>query len=422
MFLDFHGIRLRTLTYLIRNFQKFQPKKEITQRILLKFVASIFDPLGFAAHLTIRLRKILQSVWSQGPKWDKVIEPSSIPDSIEWKNEIQTIETLHVPRNLINSTEIITRDLNVFTDASEFALLAVAFLGIAHKDNTVSVQFLIGKARVAPIKRMTIPNLELQAVVYGAQMANFIVEESYYKICNQHFWSDSTTVLYWLRTPQIRHKIFVTKRLAKILDICNPHDWKYVPTKDNLVDDGPRGYTVEKMTIQSRWLQGPQFLWKDQSHWPQQDLLQLNQTTVQMMPANISTVKCHTLKPLKFSNWNMLIRSVAFCYLAVDKFKKRSSHLKLSHHAKAYIHLIQFCQESDFSVEYADLKKNSHVSSSSRIRTLWPFIDDHDRIRARDRLSKAPFLITFRYPIILDGSNHIVKLLVKITHIVNSHS
>ena len=62
-------------------------------------------------------------------------------------------------------------------------------------------------------------------------MAHFIVEESGHKMCNQHFWSDSTTVLFWLRAPQVRHKIFVANRLANALDICNPHNWKYVPTK-----------------------------------------------------------------------------------------------------------------------------------------------------------------------------------------------
>ena len=141
-----------------------------------------------------------------------------------------------------------------------------------------------------------------------------------------------------------------------------------------------------------------------------------------MMPANSSTAQSHMLKPLRFINWNRLICSVAFCCLAVDKFEKRSSHLKLSHQAIAYTYLIKFCTKSDFSVEYVDVKKNSRVSPSNRLRALCPFIGDHGRIRARGRLSKAPFLITSRYPVILDGSNRIVNSLVRNTHIVKSHS
>ena len=110
----------------------------------------------------------------------------------------------------------------------------------------------MGKARVAPMKRTAIPNLELQAAVNGIRMAQFIVEESDYSICNQSFWSDSTIVLYWLRTPQVRNKTFLAHRLAEILHICNPHGWKYVLTKQNPANDGTQGYIVDKVTIQSR--------------------------------------------------------------------------------------------------------------------------------------------------------------------------
>ena len=48
---------------------------------------------------------------------------------------------------------------------------------IEYSDQSISVKYVMGKARVAPIKRMTIPNLETQAAVYGAQLAQFIKEE-----------------------------------------------------------------------------------------------------------------------------------------------------------------------------------------------------------------------------------------------------
>ena len=64
---------------------------------------------------------------------------------------------------------------------------------------------MTGKARVAPIMRMTIPNLELQAAVYRAQLAQFIKEQQNLEIGKYFFCSDSTTVLRWLRTPEMRH-------------------------------------------------------------------------------------------------------------------------------------------------------------------------------------------------------------------------
>ena len=74
---------------------------------------------------------------------------------------------------------------------------------------------------------MTIPNLELQAAVYGAQLAQFIKEQQDLEIGSYFFWSDSTTVLHWLRTPKMRHRIFVANRLAKILDVSSSLNWRY---------------------------------------------------------------------------------------------------------------------------------------------------------------------------------------------------
>ena len=60
--------------------------------------------------------------------------------------------------------------------------------------------------------------------------------------------------------------------------------------------------------------------------------------------------------------------------------------------------------------------------SSSPLKTLCPFVNGKNELRAKGRLSKAMVLETARHPLILDGVNPIVKLLIKNTHVVNSHS
>ena len=106
----------------------------------------------------------------------------------------------------------------------------------------------MGKARVAPIKRMTIANLELQVAVSGVQLAQFTKEEQDIEYSDCVFWFDSTTVLYCLRTPEMRHRIFVANRIAKFLDVSSTFDWNYVPSTANPADEGTRGYSVEQMT------------------------------------------------------------------------------------------------------------------------------------------------------------------------------
>ena len=169
-----------------------------------------------------------------------------------------SFQDVHLSRKLLNEIPISSVELHTLTKASELALSAVS-LRIEHIDDSVSVAFVIGKARVAPIKRMTIPNLELQAAVYGAQLAEFVKDEMDIEVQTEIFWSDSTTVLYWLRTPEIRHRIFIANRLAKVLDVSSDQDLFYNSSTRNPADDGTRSYNVHQMKVNSRWLLGPSF-------------------------------------------------------------------------------------------------------------------------------------------------------------------
>ena len=87
------------------------------------------------------------------------------------------------------------------------------------------MKFVVGKARVAPIKRMTIPKLGLQVAVYAAQLLQFARKEQKVQIEKNIFRSDSKTVLFRPRTPEICHRIFVANSLAKILDVSAAYDW-----------------------------------------------------------------------------------------------------------------------------------------------------------------------------------------------------
>ena len=177
---------------------------------------------------------------------------------------------------------------------------------------------------------MTFPNLELQAAVYGDQLAQFIKEEQDIDFAESIFWSDSTTVLYWLRTPEMRHRIFIANRLAKILDVSSAFDWRYIPSVANPTDDGTRGYSVYQMKSESRWISGPSFSSKHRSDWPKQEILQSQYVKIVFFLSSVPVTE--TVVDLKrFSSWNKLIRVIAFCLFFADKCKKRSKNIQLGH-------------------------------------------------------------------------------------------
>ena len=55
--------------------------------------------------------------------------------------------------------------LCAFSDTSEDAFGACAYIHQKMKQNTYEVNFFAAKSRVAPLKQLTIPRLELQAAV-----------------------------------------------------------------------------------------------------------------------------------------------------------------------------------------------------------------------------------------------------------------
>ena len=311
-------------------FRKINLNEHKTQRKLLRFVASLFDPLDFLAPLSIRLRKVLQIAWNHGPKWDKPLLVQNFPNFVSLRDEIPKIKDLEIPRNYFLDKPIWSVQLHTFTDASEFALLAVCYIRVEYSDQSIAVRFVIGKARVAPLKKMIIPNLELQAAVYGAQLAQFVKEEPDIDFAKSIFWSDSTTVLYWLLTPEMRQRIFIANRLAEILDVSSAFDWRYIPSAANPADDGTRGYIVYQMTSKSRWISGPSFLSKYRLAWPKKEVLQPQYEKIVSFPSSVPITET-VFDFNRFSNRNKLIRVIAFCFFFADKCKKRSKVIQTYH-------------------------------------------------------------------------------------------
>ena len=151
-----------------------------------------------------------------------------------------------------------------------------------------------------------------------------------------------------------------------------------------------------------------------------QEILHAQQVKVISFSSVNSTVS-NIVDVTRFSSWNKIIRVIALCILFADKCRKRHAEMKLAHFTRAYLHVIHNIQRQDFNSEYMLLKKGSEVSSTSRLKSLSPFLDENNQLRARGWLAKASLLMTARHHIIFDGNNAAVKLLVQHTHETNCH-
>ena len=101
--------------------------------------------------------------------------------------------------------------IHIFTDASEEAMCIVTYL---QDDATLKLAYVIGKCRVALIRHMTIPKLELQASVYGVGLRKQILSKHDVRVDKMYHWTDSSTVLQWLNAAHKKQQVFVANRAA----------------------------------------------------------------------------------------------------------------------------------------------------------------------------------------------------------------
>ncbi|GFX28542.1 integrase catalytic domain-containing protein [Trichonephila clavipes] len=159
-------------------------------------------------------------------------------------------------------SELSPKDVNVFL--KRFRDLYVL------KDVTLSryvkVTLVRAKARVALLKPLSIPRLELMACCIGSRLANSIVNALNLPNLRITFWSDSTTALWWIKEKR-SWSVFVENRVKQIRQLTRGHLWKHVPGNLNIADLLSRGCSPQQMLI-SRWWEGPLWLRESPEYWP----------------------------------------------------------------------------------------------------------------------------------------------------------
>lgn len=183
----------------------------------------------------IKIRIIFQEVWRQGVKWDEKITEPITRLWKDWLKETHTLAKVQIPRCYTpKPVRYDSVQMHTFTDASDKAYSAAVYLRI-QEGSQVYVSLVQSKARVAPLKYMTNPRLELQAAVVGSCIAKTITEELGIPIQQQYFWTDSKIVLSWIATKE-KLISYVGSRVTKITDSTNKDDWQWIQSNLNPAD------------------------------------------------------------------------------------------------------------------------------------------------------------------------------------------
>jgi hypothetical protein len=148
---------------------------------------------------------------------------------------------------------------------SELGYGACAYLRLVDENDCVSCALVLGKARLAPIKQMSIPRLELSGAVTACRLSSMISSELDLRIDRTVYWTDSTIVLGYIRNVSKRFKTFVGNRLSITHEISSVQQWRHVDSGSNPADIASRGIDANDTDVLQKWFNGPAFLRRDPS-------------------------------------------------------------------------------------------------------------------------------------------------------------
>ena len=445
-------------------FRVIRRKRVFTRRGILSDVSSLYDPMGFAAPFVLPAKRLLQQLCKDKVGWDEEI-PQEVLDAWErWLNDLPKLVKISVPRCFKPSYDAQLRciQLHHFADASFDGYGVVSYLRFTDTENRVHCSLVMGKSRVAPIKPTTIPRLELTAATVAVKQDVQIREELDLKIESVLFWTDSTCVLQYINNEASRFKTFVANRIAIIHENSIPSQWRYVSSKVNPADFASRGLRPSDEQEINLWINGPEFLQKDEPSWP------VRPKGVNVLPdedlewkrkVEIYETQVRKDHPLDsfiqyYSSWYRLLKGIAWLLRFLgfiqnacgakdsqeadpssDASQRRvigagKQPLTVEELQTAKIRLIRYIQRVEFPDEVARLESNSKgarrtgpvVKKSSRLSALAPFVGEHGMVRVGGRLNRAKISFDAKHPVVIPRKHHVVDLLIRHYHEKEGHS
>ncbi|XP_065085542.1 uncharacterized protein LOC135707605 [Ochlerotatus camptorhynchus] len=327
-----------------------------TKRSILSDIAKLFDPLGLIVPVVVRAKILMQELWLLSSDWD---EP--VPDSIRirWEsicNEYPLISSFRAERYAFLPKSRV--ELHTFADASESA------------SESESESESASKSVVSPLKRLTIPRLELCVSVLAALLYHLIRQAIDIPISAAFFWFVSAVTLQWLRSPPNVWKTIVANRVSEVQHFTHGCQWNHISGVENPADLVSRGLSVGEFLRSDLWKRGPSWLSEQSSSWP---ISRPPNVPEEALEAKQLVAIVHTTpepSPLfvRWSTYRRLLDVTAYCLRFIDnaRINARTQHIPttepsqeantVEHLARAKSLLIGLAQRDAFRDEIKAIK------------------------------------------------------------------
>ena len=408
-----------------------------TKRKILSESARIFDPLLQAAPVIVKPKVLVSKLWAKKKSenhWDEIVEDV---DQKQWSlisKDLSRLSEIEFPRQSLSEDEV--TDLFLFADASKQAYGFVAYMVQGGISN-----FIFAKAKVAPLKERTLPQLELLGALLALQgLENLLITFSNVKFKNVFLALDAQVVLAWLTSSNNVKSVYASNRIkdAKLImnNIAQKYNitvqCKYVPTAENPGDLLTRGLTFDKFKeCFDFWIHGPSWIRSPSVVWPSSELRCLNEDSRNLILATQVEVQEPRSPLVPFEKFSWLHKLIGATSKAL-RFARNLGALKGATMRSAWgtedfnqcalLHLLQVMQSQKFPEELAYLQGPEGRRIPDRVVSMNLFLDPQGIIRCDGRLGRASY---YDYeainPILLPRDHPLTVLIIRDCHIKVKH-
>lgn len=417
----------------------------VTKRSILSFIAKIFDPLGLLGPIVICAKEILQKLWKLKINWDESIPQDLYTKWLKFRQQISDIKSIHIPRHVLVKNPV-NIQIHAFCDASETSYGCAIYLRSVDQNGEIKCSLLCAKSRVAPLKTVTIPRLELLGALLLSRLIAKCVKFLDIKLDSIYLYTDSQIVLQWLSCEPKTWQNFVANRVSEIQTLTNVENWHYINSAQNPADIISRGLNMSELINRTLWWHGPEFLLEPLDNWPRNthasnfsrkptSAPEFRQPKLQSHVSFINSTDDDFIFNC-YSTFSKLRRIIALCFRFLNNIKtnlelkntEKSVNKKqigfLTHEEliSSTEFLVKLSQKEAFSDEISSLAKNKEINRNSKLKSLSPFLDENKVLRVGGRLKNSKLTHNSKFPMLLPAKHKLTDLIIEYEHKRTLHS
>jgi len=369
-------------------------EKPSTRRGVLSAVSSMYDPLGLISPFLLEGKKLLQEICSNKHGWDEPLTDSQLQRFERWKSQLKSLEQFEIHRCFKPKDFGVVANVSLhhFSDGAEEGYGQVSYVRYLNDKGEVHCQLVLSKSRVAPLKRPTIPRLELSASVVSVKVSLFLNRELDTKVDEEYFWTDAQVVLSYISNDSKRFQIFVANRSQFVREKTQLNQWYYVPSKQNPADHASKGLSQSSSSEKiQHWFRGPDFLYQSKEHWPKQpNILKLSNDDKEVKKVKVQSTKVLPIQLIdvlenQTNSWTKMVR-IIYRIFRWSKSNQRKLEVEVKQKAEKAIIRVRStnCHHSSMEKTSSESEDVSRMPTTSHMkRSIQSYCRDDQQQRWR---------------------------------------